>query len=111
MQGGRAMSASEQDTKPRGVHFLSPESHASLAINSDQSLGIVSPAFVAELAVLDKDEQDNWLNAIEAGQNSEAAYLAVREKYHSRFLDIVKRYNRAPVFRVQYPAPFVAEQK
>jgi len=65
--------------------------------------------FIEELASLDRDEQTDWLEAIEEGQPYEAAHLLIRAKYHARFIDIVKRYNRAPVYRVQFPAGFPSE--
>jgi hypothetical protein len=68
-----------------------------------------SREFIEELATLDRDEQTDWLEAIEEGQPYEAAHLLIREKYHARFIDIVKRHNEAPVYRVQFPAPFPGE--
>jgi hypothetical protein len=68
-----------------------------------------SREFIEELAILDRDEQTDLLEAIEEGQTDEAAHLLIREKYHARFIDIVRRHNEAPVYRTQFPAPFPGE--
>ncbi len=68
-----------------------------------------SREFIEELAALDRDEQTDWLEAIKEGTTYEAAHLLIREKYHARFIDIVRRHNEAPVYRVQFPAPMPNE--
>lgn len=60
--------------------------------------------FIRELAAIDTDQQKEWQDATVEGEDFETAYQRVRNKFREKFLDIIKRHNEAPVFRVQTPA-------
>ena len=44
------------------------------------------------------------------GEDFDAAYQRVREKYRDRFLGIIQRYQQAPIFRIQSPALHALER-
>ena len=60
---------------------------------------------IEEIAVLDKKEQADWVAGVEAGTDPEAVYQAVRQTHRAEFLQIIRKYNEAPAFRIPFPNP------
>ncbi len=61
-----------------------------------------------EIAAYDKDQQRGWMMLSERGKAQPEIQQKLSNAFRGRFLRILSKYNDAPVFRIQCPAPHVA---